>query len=141
MDRRTVLKGAAWSVPVIAAAVAVPLAAASTSPQQVVLTNKTAGIGGKPNTIYVNYKVKATSGPGSTGLVTVVVTGARDGATIFTDTRTWPSLAGWDVTEYVALEFPDISKGKPVTVSVIVTCDDAYQDGFTKNVATPGWWA
>lgn len=33
MERRTFVKGAAWSVPVIAAAVAVPLAAASTVPR------------------------------------------------------------------------------------------------------------
>lgn len=32
MERRTVIKGAAWSVPVIAAAVAAPLAVASTTP-------------------------------------------------------------------------------------------------------------
>lgn len=141
MDRRTVLRGAAWSVPVIAAAVSVPLAAASTNPQQVVLTNKTAGIGGKPNTVFVNYKAKATEGPASTGPVTIVVTGTRDGQTVFEDTRTWPMLAGWGVTEYVGLEFPGISKGSPVTVAVIVTCDGAYQDGFTQVVETPGWWA
>lgn len=33
IDRRLILKGAAWSVPVIAAAVATPLAAASTAPE------------------------------------------------------------------------------------------------------------
>lgn len=33
IDRRTVVKGAAWSVPVIAAAAAVPMAAASGTPQ------------------------------------------------------------------------------------------------------------
>lgn len=33
MERRTLLKGAAWSVPVIAAAVTVPLAAASMTPR------------------------------------------------------------------------------------------------------------
>lgn len=32
-DRRTVLKGAAWSVPVLAAAIATPMASASTTPQ------------------------------------------------------------------------------------------------------------
>lgn len=35
MDRRTLLKGAAWSVPVIAAAVAVPLAAASVPTERI----------------------------------------------------------------------------------------------------------
>jgi len=33
-SRRTVIKGAAWSVPVVAAAVATPLAAASTTPPE-----------------------------------------------------------------------------------------------------------
>lgn len=33
ITRRTIVKGAAWSIPVIAAAVAAPLAAASTAPQ------------------------------------------------------------------------------------------------------------
>lgn len=32
MDRRTFVKGAAWSVPIVAVAAAVPLAAASTDP-------------------------------------------------------------------------------------------------------------
>lgn len=143
INRRSFTKAAAWSVPVIAAAVAVPLAAASTTPHEgcLVLTNKTAGIGGKPNTIFINYKVKHTEGPNATGAMTVLVTATRDGVQVFSDQRDWASLAGWGVTEYVAIEIPGIAKGLPVTIDVVVTHEGAYQDGFTQQVQTPGWWA
>lgn len=51
MKRRTVIKGAAWSVPVIAAAVATPLAAASGEPPKDATAYGTAGStkpGGSP---------------------------------------------------------------------------------------------
>lgn len=141
ISRRTFTRAAAWSVPVIAAAVAVPLAAASTQQRAVVvLTNKTAGVGGKPNTIFINYKGKHTEGPDATGLVAILVTATRDGVEVYRDERTWV-LAGWGVTEYVSLEIPGIAKGAPVTVTVLVTHEGAYQDGFSKTIETPGWWA
>lgn len=141
MERRTVLKASAWAVPVIAAAVAVPAQAASGHAGCVVLTNKTAGVGGKPNTLFVNYKVKHTEGPGATGPVTVIVTATRDGVRVFSEQRDWASLAGWGVTEYVAVEIPGLRKGSPVVVDVIVTHAGVYQDGFTQTVVTPRWWA
>lgn len=141
MERRQVLKAAVWAVPVLGAAVAVPAQAASGHAGCVVLTNKTAGVGGKPNTLFVNYKVKHTEGPGATGAVTVLVTATRDGVQVFSEQRDWASLAGWGVTEYVAVEIPGLSKGSPVTVNVIVTQAGTYQDGFTQTVTTPGWWA
>lgn len=141
MERRQVLKAGVWAVPVIAAAVAVPAQAASGHVGCVVLTNKTAGVGGKPNTLFVNYKVKHTEGPGAAGPVTVLVTATRDGVQVFSEQRDWASLAGWGVTEYVAVEIPGLSKGSPVTVNVIVTQSGTYQDGFSQTVTTPGWWA
>ena len=45
MERRTVIKGAAWSVPVIAAAVAAPLAAASTPPRRAIACTLLNGTG------------------------------------------------------------------------------------------------
>lgn len=139
MERRTVLKAGVWSVPVIAAAVAVPAHAASIAAQQVVLTNKTAGVGGKTNTIFVNYKAKATEG--RTGAVTVLVKGERDGQTLFEDLHEWAALTHrGDTTPLIDLEFPGIAKGSPVTVTVIVTCGGIYQDGYVKNVETPSWW-
>lgn len=140
MERRTIIKAGAWAVPVIAVTVAVPAHAASTATQRVVLTNKTAGIGGRPNTIFINYKVKTTEGAADN--VRVVVTGVQGGATIFEDARAIrPLVYRGDTCELVDLPFPGITKGEPVTVTVIVTCGDAYQDGFTKTIPTPGWWA
>lgn len=50
MERRTVIKSAAWAIPVIAAAVAVPLATASqaTIPVKCVRITNNHGHGGKP---------------------------------------------------------------------------------------------
>lgn len=59
LDRRQVLKGAAWSVPVIAVAVATPQAAASTVPDEPIICGGTTGNNGTyvvtGNVIVVNY--------------------------------------------------------------------------------------
>lgn len=140
ISRRAVVKAGAWAVPVIASSVAIPAHAASGTTQQVVLTNKTAGIGGSPNTLYANYKVKALEG--GTGEVVVFVKGERDGQTLFEDRKEWATLpTRGATTEYVGLDFPGIAKGAPVVMTIIVTCGGVYQDGFTKTINTPGWWS
>lgn len=60
INRRTVVLGAAWSVPVIMAAVAVPLAAASTTPEANPLISCTR-IDGKGQPMYNAVYVDGTS--------------------------------------------------------------------------------
>src|SRR5687767_14217638 len=89
-DRRAVVKGAAWSVPVIAAAIAAPAAAAST-PQQTLSLNLVAGTGfptvaGTPQMSGTGHQgfAVSTTGAAMTGAISVVIDVQPDAATAAT---------------------------------------------------------
>lgn len=138
--RRDALKLAAWSVPVIAAVVAVPMAAASTAPamSRLAFTNATATEGHKPNVVYVNTKLKVLDGPDPVNNVTLTVT-LSSGATVLV--HPWPALAGWGVTDEVKLELPYMVKGAPIVVSFKATADDCAPISAVATVNPPEWWA
>lgn len=136
------MKGAAWSIPVIAMAVATPLAAASEPPIQtrdlLRFTNVTATVGKTPNTIYANTKVQVTDGPDAVHQVMLTVSLSRDGVTY---SQTWPLLAGWDSTKKVEVEFPNVPKGGDVLVTFTAWALEAKTIVGQAIVATPSWWS
>lgn len=79
VERRTVLKGAAWAVPVVAVAVSTPLAAASEEYKPCVrFTNATPHLGTKNKTMYNTFELYTDCVGGVSGLlVTVTVTGPK----------------------------------------------------------------
>lgn len=138
MTRRTLVKSAAWSVPVIAAAVAMPLAAASTVPEtknRIRFTNATATVGKEPNTVYVNTKVQVIDGPDAVQSVTLIV--ALGGRTFH---KVWALVPGWGSTEQVYFEFPDVPKGEPVTVTFYADADGVTAISNQVSLNTPSWW-
>lgn len=139
-DRRKALKAMAWAVPIVALTVSTPLAAASVPPDcnRIKFANVTATVGGKPNTLYVNTKVQVIDGPAAVERLTLVVSLSRNGQTV---TKLWPHIAGWQSTEQVYLEFPDIPKGDPVTVSFAAFAPGVIAIGASVKVETPSWWA
>lgn len=84
LERRAFVKAAAWSVPVIAAAVALPAAAASGEPQQgcIEFTHTRPHLGDKSGTLYCTIGVKETCGA-TVGPITLNVT---------VDGRTWSKV-------------------------------------------------
>lgn len=134
MDRRTVVKGAAWSVPVIAAAVAVPLAAASTTPTRDRLTFNTAGSwdenpNGERARIGVVVAAMDTTGPDAVGLVTLTIIIEHDGGA---ETRTHVGniVRGWGATKDWTEHFDIVGRAYKITVT-------ASADGCT--TITKGW--
>lgn len=142
-DRRTLVRAAAWSIPVIALAVATPLAAASEAPATAPLanrlrfTNVTGNVGQKPNTIYFNTKVLVDGGPPVQNIV-VAVSLSRGGGTVV---RTFPYVASYGNTGLIELEFPGIPKGAPVTIAATAWADGVERISGTTRVMTPSWWA
>lgn len=79
--RRQVLRGAAWAVPVVAVAVATPLAAASTEPAETCLrfTNALPHLGSKNKTAFTTFELATECLGGVSGIsVTVSVTGPKN---------------------------------------------------------------
>lgn len=141
IDRRTVIQGAAWAVPVIAAAIATPLAAASqpTSPtkaNRLRFTNLTMTEGGEKNTLYFNTKIQVNGGqPVEQVMLTVSL--SRDAETV---TRTFPYIAGDGNSGIVELVFPGISKGSDVVATVQAWALNVETISGQVSRATPGWW-
>lgn len=142
LDRRTVVKGAAWSLPVIAMAVATPLAAASEAPaglrKLLRLTNVSANPGQKPNTVYVNTMVLADTGE-AVQQVVVRISINRDGVT---KEVVVPYIGGWGNSGQITHEFTNVPKGGEIIVTVEAFGINAELVRGTDNVG-PGeqtWW-
>lgn len=143
--RRSIVKAAAWSAPVIAMAVATPLAAASTVPatpapakNRLRLTNATATVGKKPNTIYANTTVQVIDGPASVENVVLVVSLSRGGSSI---QKVWALIGGWGHSGRVDMEFPGIPKGEPVDVTFSAHAAGVASIAQSVRVVTPSWWS
>ncbi|MDR7083199.1 hypothetical protein J2X01_002492 [Arthrobacter ginsengisoli] len=129
-DRRAVVKGAAWSVPVIAAAIAAPAAAASELKATAAFTSATGkikyhlrGSEGSPS----NNK----NGNGPTGFsiknsVTGSITGAISGTIIIT-----PSTGGPDLSVYTLT-----SAGLPIALFADSDNTTGYRASFLTNSTT-----
>lgn len=113
VSRRTVL-GAAWAVPVVAVAVAVPAAAAS-EVACIEFTNTSAYEGAQALTAYVNTAVKNTGG---TATVPVVLTIEVMGKPASRKQFNLGSLAAWGVSQQIRAEFPGLDAG---TYTVVFT--------------------
>lgn len=140
MNRRELLRGAAWSVPVIAAAIAAPLAAASEPiANRIRFTNVTATVGKDKGTVYANTKVQVIDGPAEVHGLRVTITLAQSGVT-FTHEFTEPVLTGWGGTEQLRVEQSGFTYGEPVQVFFTATALGAEMLTGYQEVKTPKWW-
>lgn len=138
LNRRQVLRAAAWSAPVVMFAVAVPAASASqVLVSRIEFTNVTATVGAKANTIYGNTKVKVLDGPEPVVNLRVIIT-------INGETRidqTFATVNGWGDTGIIQFEKDWYTKGADHTVSFYATADGVEPIFGTVTVTGPGWWA
>lgn len=137
-DRRSVVKTAAWSVPVIAAAIAAPAAAASARTATVAfdyaagnaITLPEAGSEGKPNP-----KNRAGTGPKGFYIQNTVgaISGQIYGTIIITPTAktTAPANAGPEIGIYSVT-----STGPKVTVGADTDASNGYKATFTAATTT-----
>ena len=142
INRRTVLKGAIWSVPVIAAAVATPLAAASEVPP----TNP-------PTKSRLDFNAKDAWDNNIQGATTTVgaVVGAKtlDGTPVSGvlisaraswsgETKTFPTqiTQGWGSTPEFRMEFAGAPKGVQVEIFFTVSAPGCETISFTKKLKT-----
>ena len=143
MNRREVLKGAVWAVPVIAAAIATPLASASEpepSQNRVRFTNVTATVGARPNTVYFNTKVQVVDGPAPVqGLIVSVV--LRQGDVVFTHTQETPHLPGWGGAPIFQVEQDGFDKSQPIEVFFTATALRVEMITGLVTVTPPSWWS
>ncbi|MGB3374676.1 MAG: hypothetical protein WBA87_06000 [Microbacterium sp.] len=122
LPRRTIIKGAAWSVPVIAAAVSVPLASASDVTPPPVATEFFTGVGSgyaAGNYADVQVEGRAGRGLGSIPASTVITLSTSDGAEIVVDSADQVGIAS--ITQngdgsYTIIPEPGVTK-----VSLYVT--------------------
>lgn len=139
-DRRAVVRAAAWALPVIAVAVATPLAAASTpveTKNRIRFTNVTATVGKDSNAIYANTKIQVVDGPAAVEQLMLTIAISRDGTTY---SETFPMVAGWDATRKVEHVFRDVPKGGPVTVTFTAWALGVATITGQAVVTTPSWW-
>lgn len=138
LSRRSVIKGAAWSVPVIAAAIAVPMAAASgaainseanyywDAEAQGAFTSLVPAVGGLKATFSTQISYRATpwvNPPAGASLVVVVTFDSPvtlDGAS---------SFGSWT---------PDPAAGSTGTTFVFTKTPPSFGDGLTFNVIGSG---
>lgn len=127
VSRRAIIRGAAWSLPVIAVAVATPLAAASTTapPVKDRLTFNTARTwdenpGGYRPRIGVVVAAMDTTGPDAVGSVVIVVTLVDSAEAQQTQSTTKVIGSGWGVTPDWTVHFDNVARG-PYTVSLTAT--------------------
>lgn len=135
-DRRAFLKTAAWSVPVIAAAVAVPLAAASILPTRDRLVFNTAGSwdenpNGERARIGVVVAAMDTTGPDAVGLVTLSITIEHEGGSE-TKTHVGNIVRGWGATKDWTEHFDIVGRAYKITVTASAEGCTTITKGWTK---------
>ena len=140
MNRRELLRSAAWSVPVIAAAVAAPMAAASEpTANRIRFTNVTATVGKDKGTVYANTKVQVIDGPAPVQGLIVTVTFCQ-GDLVFTHTQETPHLPGWGGTPIFQVAQDGFITGAPVEVFFTATAVGVEMITGYQEVETPKWW-
>lgn len=142
MNRRELLKASAWAVPVVAATIAAPVAAASevTKPNRIVFTNVTATEGQHPNTVYFNTKVMVVDGPEAVENLEVTVTVVQGNETHHPLYHYSPTLPGWGTTSILRGEQAGLNKREPVRVVFEARADNAETIRREVTLRPPGWW-
>lgn len=143
LNRRELLKAAAWSTPIIAAAIATPLAAASTqepTENRIRFTNLTATVGKLSNTIYANTKIQVIDGPAPVTALTLTIT-LRQGETTFTHTQETPHLPGWGGTPIFQVEQDGFDKSQPIEAFFTATALHVEMITGVVTVTPPSWWS
>lgn len=145
MERRDILKAAAWSVPVIAAAVATPMASASEPTvdehPRIRFTNTTATVGGRPNTVYVNTKINVIDGPEGVNGLNVYILLKQQGRVYAESLVVGGSLNGWGSTDILRVEFPNLSKNGPIEVLFHADADGVIPITGRVDLMPPSWWS
>lgn len=142
MNRRELIKGSAWAVPVIAAAVAAPMTAASQPTEtrnRIRFTNLTATVGKAAGTVYANTKVQVIDGPAIVQGLIVTIT-LRQGDLVFTHTQETPHLPGWGGTPIFQVAQDGFITGEPIDVFFTATAVDAEMITGHVLVEAPRWW-
>lgn len=132
MNRRTILRTAAWVVPTMVVATAAPAVAASATQDVLVFTNVTATVGEDPHAIYVNTKIQTTEGTAVPGLVVTITLDDQQHITEH-------ALAPWGATDLIRHVFRDVPPGK-VTVRFHAEAPGCTPIEDTVELETPGWW-
>lgn len=134
MERRTVLKSAAWSVPVVALAIATPLAAASQTPEplkkRLTFNTKRAydtnpwdrHLNANKPRIGVVVAARDTTGPDAIGTVVIIVTLRDSAGKEQTQTTTQIITRGWGATADWTATFNDVARGA-YTVTLTATAN------------------
>ena len=143
LTRRTALKAGIWAVPVVAVAVATPLAAASEVPQtrtRIEFTNATATEGGSKQ-IPWNTKIQEVNGVPVTN-VYVSVTLKRESVQIAKVEKFFPSLGGNGNTNIIqgVFEGLELGNGSPYVVEFFASADNADAIQASKSLTPPDWW-
>lgn len=127
VSRRGLIRGAAWSVPVIMATIATPLAVASTTPPPVKdrLTFNTSRAwdenpGGYKPRIGVVVAAMDKTGPDTVGPVVIVVTIVDAAGRQQTQSTTKVITTPWGATPDWTIHFDGVARGK-YTVSLTAT--------------------
>lgn len=143
MNRRELLKASAWAVPVVAATIAAPVAAASevTKPSRIVFTNLTATEGRHPNTVYFNTKVMVVEGPDAVESLEVTVTVVQGNETYHPLYHYSPTLPGWGATSTLRGEQSGLDKVHPIRVVFEAKASNAETIRGEVTLQPPGWWA
>lgn len=138
IDRRTVLKGAVWSVPVIAAAIATPLAAASQVPptkSRLDFNAKDAWdnkIQAGTTTVGAVVGAKTLDGTPVPGVL-IAVRASWSGETKTFQTQI---TQGWGSTPEFRMEFAGAPKGVQVEIFFTVSAPGCETITFTKKLKT-----
>jgi len=134
VDRRTVITSAAWSIPVIAAAIATPLAAASQPTQSLkkrLTFNTRRAYDTNPWDPYLNANkprigvvvaVMDQAGPDAVGPVSIVVTLRDSAGSQQTKSTTQIIASGWGATPDHTFTFDNVARGN-YTVTIMATAN------------------
>lgn len=124
IDRRTVMRAAAWSVPVLAVAVASPANAASGDPTSQLVSDPAVGQAGRPWAFGILADQSATTRfrPGTT--VTLLIDRTSVGGDAFA------LYDGWQLRDATVAEIAPTAGPSP---QLVVTLTGILPDGFTIN--------
>lgn len=149
ISRRSVIRSAAWSVPVIAAAIATPLAAASEAPQVLkrrLTFNTKRAFDSNPWDPYARVNkprigvvvaVMDTTGPDAVGAVSIIVTLRDSAGKQQTQSTTKLIDRGWGATPDWSVTFDDVARGAyTVTLTATATgCEPITQQLNERTVS------
>lgn len=147
INRRTLVKAAAWSVPVIAVAVSTPLAAASTAPttRSRIRFNNSSAFAAGPNQVGYSTMVQVNDVPEPATGVYLRITLKRNGQQVAVKEFNFPFIAGYGNAGNIQGTFDGLQKGdgSAFTVEFFASATNADSISAVGNqTVTPhGGWA